>query len=360
MINLLRLWLAQTLVHPLEGMTYDDWLHLLRQERFRISPLRWPRALWITAFSLRNSIAARGVERRFGSEIDATEVKAPIFILGHYRSGTTFLHELLATDPRFASPNRYQAYNPRTFLRTERWSGRLVEPFMLPRRVQEDEIACLNLTGLSPYMDWCFPRSPRGYSRYLTFADAEPAELAAWSSTFLRFLKSLSIKYRKPLILKSPPHTARIGQILDLFPDARFVHIRRDPYAVYVSTIGLLKAIRPVFRLQGGPREIDTDAVLKTYATMYDAYFADRDRVPPGQLVEIAYEDLEQDPIGQLRAIYDSLAMGDFEEIRPAMETYLASVAGYQKNRHRRLDDATRTRVATACARSFDAWGYPR
>ncbi len=360
MLFYLRYLLAMTLVHPLEGVTYRDWLDLLRRERYRVSPLRWPRALWITAMSLANSAAARRVERRHGAAIEAARVVAPVFILGHYRSGTTFLHEVLASDPRFASPNRYQTFNPSTFLGTERWRGRLVEPFMLPRRVQEDEVAYLVLTRLSPYMDWVFPRSPTGYARTLTFKGADPAESASWKAALVRFLKTLTVKYERPLILKSPPHTARARLILDAFPDARFIHIRRDPYAVFVSTVGLLKAVRPVFRLQGGPREIDTDAVLATYREMYDAYFDDRESIPPGQLVEVVYEEFEREPIAGLRAIYEGLAMGDFEEARPGFEAYLATVAGYRKNRHPKLDDATRAKVAEACSRSFDAWGYPR
>src|SRR6185312_2827714 len=105
MIYLFRLLLAMTLVHPLEGITFDDWLRLLRRERFRVDPICWPRALWITALSVWNSTAARRVERRYGPAIATTRVEAPVFILGHYRSGTTHLHELLSVDPRFASPN---------------------------------------------------------------------------------------------------------------------------------------------------------------------------------------------------------------------------------------------------------------
>ena len=68
-----------------------------------------------------------------GDAIEATRVEAPVFILGHYRSGTTYLHELLSNDPGFASPNRFQAFNPSTFL-CHRADGRLplIEPFMLP------------------------------------------------------------------------------------------------------------------------------------------------------------------------------------------------------------------------------------
>jgi hypothetical protein len=360
MLFLFRLMLAQHLVHPLEGITYDDWRRLLRREGYRVPPGRWPRALWITAHSLWNSYAGGRVERRFGAAVDAARVEAPVFVLGHYRSGTTHLHEVLRADPNFASPNRFQTFNPRTFLGTEPWLAPLVEPFMLPRRVQEDEVAYVVLTQLSPYMDWVFPRSRGGYERYLTFHDAAPEEVAAWSSALVRFMKALTLKHGKPLILKSPPHTARVRLLLRLFPDARFVHIRRDPYAVFVSTVRLLQDLRPVFGLQRGPRAVDEDAVLRTYRTMYDAYFDDLPLVPPGRLVEIAYEDLERDPVGELRRVYDGLSLGDFDAVRPELEAYLATVAGYRKNRHRPLGDATRAKVAAACARSFAAWGYPR
>lgn len=360
MVFILRYLLAATIIHPLEGITFDDWWRLLRREQFRVDLICWPRALWLTAMSLWNSAAARTVERRLGPVIASTRVEAPVFILGHYRSGTTHLHELLSNDARFASPNRFQAFNPRTFLVTESRLAPIVEPLMLPRRVQEDEVAFMNLTQLSPYMSWCFPRSRTDYDRYLTFQEANPDEVAVWSDAMDRFLKALTLHLGRPLILKSPPHTARVRQLLKVFPDARFIHIRRNPYAVFVSTIGLLKAVRPVFRLQRGPKEIDVEAVLKTYANMYTAYFADRELIPPGQLVEIAYEDLERDPIGQLRTIYEALSLADFESVQPAIESYVASIVGYRKNRHPKIEDATRQRITEAWAQCFDVWGYPR
>ena len=100
--------------------------------------------------------------------------------------------------------------------------------------------------------------------------------------------------------------------------------------------MGLLRAVRPVFRLQRAQANSARDSVLETYTEMYEAYFADRALVPPGQLVEIAYEDLERDRLGQLEMIYERLNMGDFNEVRPALEQYLASIARYKKNNHRR------------------------
>lgn len=360
MIYLLRLFLARNLFHMFEGITFGEWLVTLKAERFRVSPICWPRAAWITAMSLRNSALVGAVEKKYGAAIDATRVEAPVFILGHYRSGTTHLHELMSLDQRFAVPGRFQAFNPRTFVGTERWLKPLAEPLKLPRRVQEDEVAYLVLSRLSPYADWVFPRSERGYGRFLTFRDASPEERAAWGAAITRFLKAVTLKTGRPLILKSPPHTARAKLLLDLFPDARFVHIRRDPYAVYASTMPMLYRARKVFRLQTSSRTIDDGPVLRGYAEMYDAYFADREVIPPGQLVEIAYEDLERDPAGQVRAVYEGLSLGDFEPFRPVLENYLTSIADYRKNRHRPLEDATRTRVAEAWGRCFDVWGYPR
>jgi hypothetical protein len=360
MLFVLRYLIARYVIHPLEGVTFADWRSILARERFRVSPTRWPKAAWITAWSLMNSAVAQRVERRFGAALAAAKVEAPVFILGHYRSGTTHLHELLSLDPRFASPTRFQTFNPHTFLSSERWLEPIVEPFMLPRRVQEDEVALMILSGLSPYLDWVFPRSARGYKRCLAFRDADPDEIARWSGATVGFLKALTVRYGKPLILKSPPHTARMKLLLEAFPDARFVHIRRNPYPVFSSTVGLLRAVRPVFGLQRDRGPIDVDAVLDGYAAMYDAYFDDRAIVPAGQLVEIAYEDLDRDPIGRLREVYDGLALGDFDEVRPAVEAYLASIAGYQKARHKPLDEALRLKIAAACARCFDEWGYPR
>jgi hypothetical protein len=209
-------------------------------------------------------------------------------------------------------------------------------------------------------MDWCFPRSRQDYRRYLTFRNVPVLEVAAWSSALHYFLKAVTLKTGRPLILKSPPHTARVRLILNVFPTARFIHIRRNPYTVFSSTMGLLRAVHPVFRLQRAQADGASDSVLETYTEMYEAYFADRALVPPGQLVEIAYEDLERDRMGQLEIIYERLNMGDFIEVRPALEQYMASIARYKKNNHRPLDEPTRERIAQSWGRSFDEWGYPR
>jgi hypothetical protein len=81
------------------GITFGAWCKLLAQNNFRISPAYLHRAAAITTASLGNSAFAAIEGWRFDSAIEKTQItKAPLFILGHWRSGTTHLQELLAQD----------------------------------------------------------------------------------------------------------------------------------------------------------------------------------------------------------------------------------------------------------------------
>ena len=231
----------------LGGVTLCDWLGLLRDNRFALSSGCALRATAISLGSISNSVLGGFEDWRYRSRLDAVVVPPPLFVLGHWRSGTTHLHNLLTVDERFAFPNNYQAFYPHTFLTTEAVSSRLIGPF-LPRRrpmdniewdmrsPQEDEFALCAATGLSPCIGWAFPRKRDHYDRYLTFRGVPASEIARWQAAFVRFLKKLTWKYRRPLVLKSPPHTCRIRLLLQMFPRARFVHIHRDPYDVFRSS----------------------------------------------------------------------------------------------------------------------------
>jgi omega-hydroxy-beta-dihydromenaquinone-9 sulfotransferase len=362
-------FLARHVFHPLQGMALGEWWALLRRHRFAVDGRHWHRALIQTAVSATNSVAAAMERMRFGRRIEAARVEAPLFILGHYRSGTTHLHNLLALDPRLAAPNFYQVLNPHTFLSAERWAAPVVDRLMIHRRLQdemaldvgvpsEDEFASCAMTGLSPYMGWCFPGDGVDYDRYLTFRDVPECEVARWQSALTTFLKKVTVKFGRPLVLKSPPHTARIRLLLGLFPDARFVHIHRDPYAVFRSTRQMVRVGQPLYQLREAPLQDGDDRILSVYTEMYDSYFTERGLIPEGRLCEVAFADLEREPVGVIGSIYESLGLQGFEELRPRLEGYLASIAGYRKNRHDELPEPVRRRIAHEWGRSFDAWGY--
>src|SRR5262249_55673566 len=169
---------------------------------------------------------------------------APIFIIGHWRTGTTLLHEFLIRDPRHTYPNTYECFDPNHFLLSEafflRWM-RFLMPSRRPmdnmaagyERPQEDEFALCMLGQPSPYLTIAFPNRPPQYGEYLDLQGLPPGAVSRWQRAFLRFLQHLTFKDPRRLILKSPPHSCRIPVLLELFPDARFVHIVRDPYVVF-------------------------------------------------------------------------------------------------------------------------------
>ena len=186
------------------------------------------------------------------------------------------------------------------------------------------------------------------------------ARSTRWKHALTTFLKKLTVRYGRPLVLKSPPHTARIRLLLGLFPDARFVHIHRDPYVVFRSTRHMIRAVQPLYHLRKGPVQDGDDRIISVYTEMYDAYFEERALIPEGRLCEVAFDDLEREPVGVVGSIYESLGLSGFEELRPRLEGYLGSIAGYRKNRHDELAEPLRRRIAHDWGRSFDEWGYTR
>jgi len=366
-----RIWLFKALFTNLCGVTFGDWCAILRANRFAVDWPYWPQAAILTVGSALNSLYLRKEMKAYGARLAEVSVKPPLFILGHWRSGTTLLHNLLALDDRFAYPNLYEVFFPHTFLCTEEYrvdqvSGLIPSTRLIDNMAQglqmpnEDEFATCATSLCSPYMLWSFPRNTAHYERYLTFAGVPEAEVARWRSAFVLFLKKLTLRSDRPMLLKSPPHTGRVRLLLELFPDARFVHIRREPYTVFQSTRHLNRVFTGSLQFQrADPGDAD-DAVIRRYRQLYDAYFDERDLIPDGQRHELAFEDLERDPIGQVRRTYEALGLPGFDVQRPRLEEYVGTLSDYRKNQYPALPADLRGRIQREWRRSFEEWGYPR
>lgn len=362
--------LARHVTSPLQGVTFGQWRRLLRGQDLDVDREYLPRAAFTGLASMLTSLDARQEQRRFGPIVEKTQVERPLFILGHYRNGTTHLQNLLAVDDRLAFPSYFETSFPNSFLvdRSVRsWLG----PRLTPRRrpqdnvalgfhaPAEDELALCGTTFLSSHMCWHFPHQEERFRRYLTFADATPAERETWKKALLEFARKLTVRHGKPLVFKSPCHTARIPMILEIFPDARFVHIHRDPFTVFQSTRHMETKVGPFFQFQRrDPRRVD-EFILWRYRAMYEAYLADRALIPDGQLYEVSYHDLVDETIPTLDRIYDTIGLGEFEPARPAVERYLARVNGYRRNRYEEMGDDVRRQVVEQWGAAFEAWGYP-
>jgi hypothetical protein len=353
----------------LSGVTLPVWLRILRENRYAIDLPYWIRAAIITSGSLTNSALAWCESLINRNAIRAAHVDPPLFILGIWRSGTTHLHNLLAQDNRFAFPTTYEVSWPHTFLLMEQSHAKSVARMLPETRAQdnmklgveepqEDEFAFCSITGRSFMLSWAFPRNADHYERLITLRDASPDEVAEWKRTMAWLVQKLSLKHKRPLVLKSPGHTARIRLLLELFPNAKFVHIHRNPYEVYQSTVYTVRKVVPWLALQRPDYRDLEERTIRNYRRVFDAFFDERSLIPKERFHEVSYEALERDPIGVVRGVYEGLALPDFNEVEPALRTYVESVSNYKKNTFSALASDVRTRIAGEWRRCFEEWGY--
>jgi omega-hydroxy-beta-dihydromenaquinone-9 sulfotransferase len=354
----------------LSGIRLEDWLRLLRKYWREVDLSRVPRVCAITLQSFKNSTVGAVERRRFGSAVEKVVIQPPLFVLGHWRSGTTLLHELLSQDDRFAYPTSYQTSFPHIFLTFEALDSWLMKPFMPSRRPmdnmglslaspQEDEFALCSTSLKSSCMQWVFPSHRDEFRKFLTFKAAGPAEITSWQQAFLTFIKKLQWHYQRPLLLKSPQHTARIRLLLDLFPEAKFVHIHRDPFRVFQSSRQTFQIMFTWHGLQRPELESLDDWIIEQYREMYEAFFEQQPLIPSGRFHEVSFEELERDPVEQVRELYRALDLPDFRALEPKLRSYVGSLAGYRKNQFSDLSLELKQRLRHEWVVSFEKWGYP-
>jgi hypothetical protein len=236
---------------------------------------------------------------------------------------------------------------------------------------QEDEFALLNMGLPSPYQELAFPNHRKRAAPFLSLDDFSPRERTRWRETFVTFLKSVTLYRMKRdggaaprLVLKSPPHTARLAALSEMFPDAKFIHIVRNPAEVFPSSV---RTWQSLFEVQGcqtprvealpnGAPSIE-DYVLSTFNELYRGFAEARAAIAPERFCELRYEDLVADPLAQLGRIYDHLRLGRFEDARPHFAAHLAAVRNYRPSRHHVAPDL-HTEVRRRWAPFFETYGY--
>lgn len=326
--------------------TVSCWLRLMVRNHFAISPSFVRAAMVNTVASSVVSVLTFLDDMKYGRLVARTPLQGdPLFILGHWRSGTTFLQNLLALDDQLTFPTNLECFSPGHFLLTGDFILRHL-PARAPRprafdnvpdgplTPQEDEFALCMLGLPSPLLDSGFPNRPPPCPEYLDLEGLSPRALKAWTTGLKRFLQRITLRRPRRLVLKSPQHTARVKVLSRLFPEARFVHIVRNPYTVFASTMRMYRTMFLATSFQKPPYTKLEESVFTTYQRMFQRLEEGRRRVDPSRFYELRYEDLVSDPLGQVRTIYERLNLPGFAELQPKLEKHLAQQGHYQTNRY--------------------------
>ncbi len=304
----------------------------------------------------------------YGRKIRAAQVHPPIFLIGHWRSGTTLLHNLMSLDRQFTFFNLFHAVFPAHFLITERWLGPLTK-FLLPATrpmdnmptgwelPQEDEIGMMNLTAVSPYLCLALQGRPHLYERFWSLQTASSSEQRRWREGFDLLMRKLTVREDKPVILKSPGYAFRVRRFLELYPDARFVYIYRNPYAVLKSTYHMRRTMVQENHFGGAKFSELEQEIDDIYENLIRTYESEKSAIPPGRLVEMSYETLAADPLGAIRRVYEELQLPGFAEVAQQLEPLVPTLKRYEKNKFS-MSVEQRRKIYARMKFAFDLYGY--
>lgn len=356
----------------LTGTSLWNWLKLQWENRSKID-LKLIRKYLVVWFMTVISIPAIWYEKIvFNRLIKKTKIeKPPVFILGHWRSGTTYLHMLLTQDTRLSYASNFQTIFPLVFLGSRWFYAKILEDNMPKKRRQdsfklgidqpgEEEFALANMSTISFYHGIPFPNKRKFYAKYITFEGIPEEKIRKWKRLYKFYLKKLTYASKgKQLVMKNPPNTGRVKQLLEMFPDAKFVHIYRDPYKVHPSTVKMYNRLLPPQYLQYPDIDNPDEIVLEIYEQIHKKYFKDKDLIPKENLIEIRYEDLLAEPFNKTKEIYDKLSLPDFAIVESKIQEYVDKQKTFQTNTHN-LDDETTDLISERLDFAFKEFGYPK
>ena len=278
----------------------------------------------------------------------------PIFIVGHWRSGTTHLYNVMSRDPALGFVPPLATGLPwdlfglarlfRPLLERALPEHRWIDPIpVTPDAPQEDEIALANMTTLSFYHGLYFPkRLEEQFDRGVFFDGCTEGEIESWARRHRHFLLKLYLHQgRRRLLVKNPVYTARVRLLSQIWSGAKFIHVHRDPVPVFASMRNFYRRLLEAFALQKASGVSD-DFILTRFARLLERLEEDRRDLPENAFVEVALADFERQPLDCLERIYARLGLDGFAAARPHFEAALVRERSYPKRSWTLSDDEIR------------------
>ena len=332
-------------VSPLIGCTVPNFFRVLTLGK--VAPRYWPRLtltflviLISTPFQLAEYLYYRKKVKRFRF------TKSPIFIIGHWRSGTTHLHNLLCKDPNHGFVTTYQGVFPnnlltkwifKTFMRIHIPETRPADNVRLsPDYPQEEEFAFGNMTKATFYHFFYFPSlNDQLFDKYIRMHGLKEKERHSLKRKYNELLVKAALNIRKDrMVVKNPANTGKIKLLLEMYPEAKFIYIYRNPVITYLSTIKFYASLLPSTCLEDYTTELVKEKVIQNYKNLMHDYFESKKLIPKENLIEIKFEDFDENNLDFLKRIYDHLGLETWEDASPHLKTYALAHKHYKKNKY--------------------------
>lgn len=356
--------------HMMLCCRFDVWLRLLVENHFRLAPREIPQTILISLVSLLLFPFALLERFLLWLPIRRQQVKTPLFVLGHWRSGTTYLQNLLSRDPQlgyFDPVSTVSCHNSWLLRPLLTWAekgaiavARPMDNMKYSMDLPMEEMLAVNASSQVCIAHMlCFVER---YPYYIdqAFVDELPEKSRRnWDRVYMYLLKKQTFLCKgKMLMMKSPDATCHTGEIYRLFPDAKFINIYRNPYKVIPSTINMFNKLFEAHALQAPPDpQVVEDAVIALFKRTYKKFFSDMHLIPKEQLIEVRYEDFAREPMAFMKETYEKLDIPGFPQAEAHFQAYVDSVVGYQKNKFN-LRPELLARINEELGFYFDHYGY--
>lgn len=353
----------------LAGITSGMLVKFTRKNRFSFRPKYISRFL----FLLQNGIWASffKFKDRFhrGKQIKAHPVPDdPIIIIGHWRTGSTFLHQLMNLDENLAAPTLFQASQPFGFLYAYRYYKPVMKVVLGKHRPfdqmktgmdepQEDEFALYRMNGCSPLNRLVFPTSKEYFLNGMPDF-IPPEELREkWIEDMKYFYQKVSWKTGKRLVLKNPFHSMRVELLAEIFPKAKFIHIYRNPLSVVPSTVRMWSIVGSQNCLNRNWKNPSFHEVSAVMAQMLETVKSSLAGLPADRFYEIRYEHLEKDTISELKRMYDYLGLKYTKEFDTRAVTFLEETKNFEKGTYT-ISPEEKIAICTHLKNQMEYFGY--
>ena len=357
---------------PLAGYSLPTIVKVLWDNKFDVDLKYFHRFLYAIVLSVITSPLKVYQKLLYHRKIKKTEIKQdPIFIIGHYRTGTTYLMTLMAYDKSKGYVSNTEAYATLLYLGFPKLTKLIIAaslPDVRPmdnvimgaEEPTEEEYCIGTFSKYGYYTGFIFPRNFDLYTKYLTF-EGMPKHLKRWKKKYYYLVQMLTLGHKgKQLFLKNPSNSYRIREILELFPNAKFIHTYRDPYKVYSSTVKFFDEVFGIYTLQKWDEEKMKSDILQNYKLLYECQDRDLHLIPEDRIYHSKYEDFIKNPSEKMEEMYRHLKLDGWEEHKDGILAYAESQRrDYVPNTHTTDDDVIR-RVNEHWDEYREKYGYEK